>query len=114
VRDRRIVEVGHDTHLRAHVTYLQDRLERPQVGALRAHDRRGAGDARVEQRLGEVPAARQQWDAPAEHDPRQALIRLVAQHDHPRARQVQLLDRAQRHVVQAAHDHVAAPVAVGL
>jgi hypothetical protein len=51
VRDRRVVEVGDHAHVRSQVAYLQHRLQRAQVGALRAHDRRRAGDARVEQRL---------------------------------------------------------------
>ncbi len=51
VRDRRVVEVRDDVHVRAQVVDLQHRLERAQVGALGADDRRRAGDAGVEQRL---------------------------------------------------------------
>ncbi len=53
-------------------------------------------------------------DPPAPHHAREALVRVVVQHHHARAREMQLLDRAQPDSVQAADDHVAGPVAAEL
>jgi len=59
-------------------------------------------------------AAGEMGDPPAAHHARQTIIGIVVQHHHLRAREMQLLDRAQADVVEAAHDHVTDPVAIVL
>ena len=112
VRDRRVVEIGDDPHLGAQVADQQHRLQRAQVGAS-PRTRRPRRPMIPASNSGSLrcAAARQMRDAPAAHDPHEPLVRLVVEHHHARARQVQLLDRAQTHRVQAAHDHVADPIA---
>ena len=113
MRHRGVVQVGHHAHVGAQIADQQHRLERSQVGAAPRTRPPGAEDARVEQRVAEVRAARQMRDAPAAHHARQALVGLVVEHNHARAGEMQLLDRAQAHRVQAADDHVTHPVATG-
>ena len=110
VGDRRVVEVGDHVHVGAKVANQQHRLERAQVGQLGAHHGGGTGDARLVQGIAQVSAARQMRDSPAAHDAHEPLVLLVIEHHHPRAREMQLLDRAQPDRVQPAHDHMTDPV----
>jgi hypothetical protein len=59
-------------------------------------------------------AAGEVRDAPAAHDAREPLVGLVVEDHHAGAREMQLLDGAQAHRVQAADDHVADPLAAEL
>ena len=108
-RDRRVVEMGDDPHVRPEIAYEQHRLQRPQVGRLGDHHGERPGDPRVEQRLAEMASTRQRRHAPASRQPR-GLPATVVEDDDPRTRQAELLDRAQADLVQAAHDHVADPL----
>ena len=62
----------------------------------------------------QVGTAGEMRDPPAANHARESVVGIVVQHDHARAREVQLLDGAQPDIVQAADDHVTSPVAVGL
>jgi hypothetical protein len=55
-------------------------------------------------------SAREMRDPPAAHDAREAIVRVVIQHDNLRTREMQLLHRAQPDVVEPADDHMADPV----
>jgi hypothetical protein len=108
----RVGQLDDHAHVGAQLAGQQDRLQRVQVVLEDADERGRAGQPGLGQRRGRPGTARDQRNAPPGELPDQPHVRVVV-HDHRRdAGEVQLLDDTQADTVQAAHDHVPAPVRV--
>jgi len=105
-------QLHHDPHVRAELAGQQRGLQRVQVVFLRADDRRRVGQPGRHERLCGAGAAGDVGHAPGDEIARQAQVGVVV-HGHGRdAGQAQLLHDAEPDPVQAAHDHVPAPVGI--
>ena len=112
--DGRVVEVGDDLDVGAQIPRHQRRLDVPQVAAAGADDRPRPRQPGPPQLLLQRPARADVGAAPA-FDPRgvrRGGVVVDDRHRHPG--RAQLLHRAQPDPLEAADDHVAAPVRGGV